>query len=103
MTETQYTDLLQRVEALEKRKPQDTPGLPQELTRAKAAEFLGISLRSLATMLSNGDLVTRRVGPKKGKVMVDTISLCKHKEEQGFEREHIQVILKDVVYGGQTA
>lgn len=99
-----HQHLAQRVDRLEKQTRMMVPDgfsstMPAELPRDKAAEFLRISPRSLDRLIANGTLIASRVGPGKGRVLVDVLSLCEHKEGKGFTREHIDLLLKETVYG----
>lgn len=101
---TMHNELESRVRRLEKQTKMMVPDafsstMPAELTREKAAEFLRISPRSLDRLIANGTVIASRVGPGKGRVLVDVLSLCQHKELKGFSREHIDLLLKETVYG----
>jgi hypothetical protein len=99
-----HAHLETRVEKLEAKNRMMVPDaftatLPTEVSREKAAEFLKLDIRTVDRMIKEGLLLTKRVGPKKGKVLVEAISLFEHKESKGFTRDHIDLLFKDLVYG----
>lgn len=100
-TYEEFSRLEARVYSLEKSVSHNfSPGTPEYFTRNQAADYLGVSVRTIDNHIRSGRLATRRDGAKGGKVLVSLLSLRNLKLSTGYDPQYLESELKNFLANG---